>query len=94
MGGCPVYDLVIKNGQVIDGTCVSNTVTVCWHVVAFPEASVTVITTGVTPIETSDPATGDWVIIKEPVGVQLSEATTPRVKSGTAAWQFSFANAV
>jgi len=34
------------------------------------------------------------MIIKDAAAVQLSDATTPEVKSGIAAWQFASAEAV
>ena len=47
----------------------------------------------VTPVETSVPADGDWVITSEAAAVQLSVAVTWELKSGTAAWQLALANA-
>ena len=64
------------------------------QVTKLPDKSVTVITIGVIPVVTNVPATGDWIMIRDPAGVQLSEAITPVVKSGTAAWQLAFAVAV
>ena len=54
-------------------------------------ASFTVIVTVVTPVETSEPAAGDWVIVSAEAEVQLSVAVTLAVKLGSAAWQFAFA---
>ena len=76
------------------GLVFSITLKFALQVTKFPEASVTVISTGVIPVDTRVPAAGVWVMISEAVGVQLSEAITPAVKSGTKAWQFSFAKAV
>src|SRR3954471_23227793 len=43
-------DTVLSAGQVIVGGSVSFTVTVCWQVVEFPEVSVTLQVTIVTPL--------------------------------------------
>ena len=77
----------------ITGAMLSVTVKVVLQVTKFPEASVTVIRTGVTPVETRVPANGDWVMTKDEAGVQLSVAVTLGVKSGTAAWQLALAKA-
>jgi hypothetical protein len=76
------------------GLVFSVTVKLALQVTKFPDKSVTVLMIGVTPVETNVPAGGDWVMMSDPAGVQLSEAITPEVKSGTAAWQFPFADAV
>ena len=75
------------------GLVLSETVKFAVHVLKFPAASVTVIVTVVTPVDTSVPAAGDCVITSEGVAVQLSVAVTLAVKSGTAAWQEALANA-
>jgi len=77
----------------ITGAMLSVTVKVVLQVTMLPAASVTVITTGVTPVETRVPAAGDWVITRDATAVQLSVATTLAVKSGTAAWQLTLAKA-
>ncbi len=56
------------------------------QVAKFPAPSVTVIVTVCVPRPTSVPAVGDCVITSDPVAVQLSEATTEPVRSGTEAW--------
>jgi len=60
----------------IKGAILSVTVKVVLQVTKLPEASVTVITTGVTPVGTRVPAEGDWVITREAEAVQLSVAVT------------------
>ena len=61
------------------------------QVETFPAASVTVIITGVVPVETRVPAAGDCVITREAAVVQLSEAVTFPVKSGRVAWHEALA---
>jgi len=78
----------------ITGLVLSVTVKLAEHVAKLPPASVTVIVTMVTPVETRVPAIGDWVMVSAGAAVQLSDATTPEVKSGIAAWQFASAEAV
>jgi len=75
---------------VIIGAVLSNAVNVVVHVTALFDVSFTVIVTVVLPNGTSVPTTGDCVIIKPVVPVQLSEATTAVVKSGTVAIQLVF----
>ena len=76
------------------GAVASLTVKVLVQVLELPAASVTVIVTVVTPVPTSVPAVGDWVIISEAAAVQLSVAVTPVTKLGTAAWQLAPALAI
>ena len=78
----------------IDGAVASLTVNVLEQVLLFPEASVTVIVTVVTPVPTEVPAAGDCVITNDPVAVQLSVADTLPVKFGTVAEQLAPAFAV
>jgi len=85
---------VRSQGQVIIGGVLSLTVKFAVQVAKLPPASVTEIVTMVTPVETRVPAAGDWVIVSAGAAVQLSDATTPEVKSGIAAWQFASAEAV
>ena len=54
-------------------------------------ASFTVKVTVVTPVETSVPAAGDWVMVSAEAAVQLSVAVTLAVKLGSVAWQFALA---
>ncbi len=75
------------------GLVLSVTVKLAEQVMKFPAASVTVIVTVVTPIDTSVPAAGDCVITSEGVAVQLSVAVTLAVKSGTEAWHEALAKA-
>ena len=75
----------------ITGGVLSVTVNVVEQVEVFKAASLTVIVTVVTPVPTIVPAVGDCVITNELGAVQLSEAVTPPIKSGTTAWQFEFA---
>ena len=76
---------------IIFGAVTSDTVNVLVQVLLFNAASFTVIVTVVTPVPTSVPAVGDWVIVNEPDAVQLSVAVTADVKSGTVPWQLPFA---
>ena len=75
------------------GAVLSVTVNVVEQVAALLAASFTVIVTVVTPVETSVPAVGDWVMVRFAAVVQLSVAVTLAVKSGTADWQLAFARA-
>ncbi len=75
------------------GAVLSVTVKFAEQVLKFPAASVTVMVTVVTPVDTSVPAVGDCVITSEGVAVQLSVAVTLAVKLGTAAWHEALANA-
>ena len=75
------------------GAILSVTVNVAEHVLKFPAASVTVMVTVVTPVDTSAPAAGDCVMTSEGVAVQLSVAVTLAVKFGTAAWHEALAKA-
>ena len=77
----------------ITGRVVSLTMKLAKQVTIFPEASDTVITIDVVPVETIVPAGGNWVIINDGVGVQLSVAIICAVKSGTVAWHPASANA-
>ena len=71
----------------------SVTVNVVEQVVELFAASFTVMVTLVTPVETSVPAAGDWVMVRLAGEVQLSVAVTLAVKSGTADWQLALAKA-
>ena len=75
------------------GAVLSVTVNVVEQVAALFAASFTVMIMLVTPVETSVPAVGDWVIVRLAAEVQLSVAVTFAVKSGTAAWQDALAKA-
>ena len=75
------------------GEILSVTEKLAEHVLKFPAASVTVMVTVVTPVDTSVPAAGDCVITSEVVAVQLSVAVTLAVKSGTADWHEVLAKA-
>jgi len=77
----------------MDGAVLSVTVKLLVHVTELLAASLTVIVTLVTPVETRVPATGDCVMVIAGAGVQLSVVVTLAVKSGTAAWQEAFAKA-
>jgi hypothetical protein len=67
------------------GTVLSVTVRFTVQVVLLFAASFAVITTGVTPRPAKDPATGNWVMVIEPDGVQLSVTESPVLKSGITA---------
>jgi len=78
---------------VISGFISSVTVNELLQVLSLPDSSFTVIITGVTPVVTMVPTAGDWVMIRLPTDVQLSEATTPEIKLGTVAEHEASANA-
>jgi hypothetical protein len=84
-------EAVVPAGQSTEGAVVSFTVSVLVQVAVFPPASLTVRVIVVSPSPTKLPAVGFCVLIKAPDAVQLSEATTVDVKSGTAAWQLALA---
>jgi len=71
--------------QTAVGGVVSLTVKVVVQVAALFDASFTVMVMVVVPALTSVPAAGLCVIVNELAGVQLSEAVTPPVTSGTGA---------
>jgi hypothetical protein len=71
--------------QTAVGGVVSLTVKVVVQVAALFDASFTVMVMVVVPALTSVPAVGLCVIVSEFAGVQLSEAVTPPVTSGTGA---------
>jgi hypothetical protein len=77
--------LVMLAGQVIPGGVVSLTVNVVVQVALLSAASFTVTVIVVTPSSTKAPAAGICVMVREPAGVQLSEAVTPPRISGTTA---------
>jgi hypothetical protein len=70
-------------GALIVGDVVSTTVRVLVHVDVLPAASATVSVIVLAPKPTDAPARGDCVTVK--LLLQLSEARTPAVKSGTSA---------
>jgi hypothetical protein len=76
---------------VIVGFARSTTVRPATHEAVLPAPSVAVMITFVTPSPTSVPAAGFCETTTAP---QLSVATVPAVKSGTAAWQFASAETV
>jgi hypothetical protein len=84
---------VTSEGPEIVGASVSLTVKLVLQVAELPEASATVMLTGVTPVPARVPAAGDWVITNDDEAVQLSVALMLAVKSGTVAWQSALAKA-
>jgi hypothetical protein len=87
----PVDTVWLPAQAVMLGGVISVTVKVLVQVLKFSEPSVTVIVMVLTPDGASVPASGDWVITREPGEVQLSVAVTAPVKSGTVAWQLPLA---
>ncbi|OQC01773.1 MAG: hypothetical protein BWX80_03312 [Candidatus Hydrogenedentes bacterium ADurb.Bin101] len=65
----------------------SATVSIAWQVAGLALSSVTVIVTVWSPMASKAPAVGFCVITRFPTGLQLSEAATAAVKSGTVPWQ-------
>ena len=70
------------------------TVKVVVHVALLLHKSVTVIVITLMPGPTELPAGGDWVMMSEAPGEQLSVAVTKGTKSGTVAWHKAFAVAL
>lgn len=80
----PAETVWLEAQVVMVGAVTSMTVKVVVHVVVLPAASATVSVIVLAPRTPAEPAAGDWVTEAMP---QLSLATTPAVKFGTAAEQ-------
>ena len=73
----PVNTLILLGQPEITGGVLSILLTVTRQVVVLRKASFTVTVIVVVPTpEIGVPATGLWVMVKLPAGVQLSDATT------------------
>jgi len=75
---------VMLPGQVIVGVTISETVKLVVQILAFPDASLTAISTGLVPGPTKVPAGGYWLMRSWFAGVQLSVATISETKFGKA----------
>src|SRR6185369_2368933 len=90
----PAVTVTRLGALVVVGAVVSATLRTTVVVALLPAASVTVTIMLYWPTPSSVPAVGLWLMVREPAAVQLSEATTWPVTSGTVPWQFAPAGAV